>query len=197
MAVTGAIVLNGRRMAIESGATESGSTANRAWLDHEWSEAILHPEAVGWDWIGMNLQDGRALTAFRLRRRDGSTLWSGGSLRTPGQPARIFTFPEVRFTPGRTWQSPASGARYPVEWTVDTPAGRFQVRARLDAQELDSRGSTGARNRSKAVPWDEGMPTARPATMVKMDSTISGNRKNISRPLTRCRMDTQPAAGKR
>ena len=36
------------------------------------------------------------------------------------------------------------------------------------------RGSTGARNRSKAVPWDEGMPTARPATMVRMDSTISG-----------------------
>ena len=134
-------------LAVEGSLRLHGQTLNvqgRAWLDHEWSESIMHPEAVGWDWIGMNLQDGRALTAFRLRRRDGSTLWSGGSLRTPGQPARIFTFPEVRFTPGRTWLSPASGARYPVEWTVDTPAGRFQVRARLDAQELDSRGSTGS-----------------------------------------------------
>ena len=34
-----------------------------------------HPDAVGWDWIGMNLHDGGALTAFRLRRADGSTLW--------------------------------------------------------------------------------------------------------------------------
>jgi predicted secreted hydrolase len=134
LAVDGSLRLHGQTLNVQG----------RAWLDHEWSESIMHPEAVGWDWIGMNLQDGRALTAFRLRRRDGSTLWSGGSLRTPGQPARIFTFPEVRFTPGRTWQSPASGARYPVEWTVDTPAGRFQVRARLDAQELDSRGSTGS-----------------------------------------------------
>ena len=134
LAVAGSLRLHGQTLNVQG----------RAWLDHEWSESIMHPEAVGWDWIGMNLQDGRALTAFRLRRQDGSTLWSGGSLRTPGQPARIFTFPEVRFTPGRTWLSPASGARYPVEWTVDTPAGRFQVRARLDAQELDSRGSTGS-----------------------------------------------------
>ena len=92
LAVAGSLRLHGQTLNVQ------GS----AWLDHEWSESIMHPEAVGWDWIGMNLQDGRALTAFRLRRRDGSTLWSGGSLRTPGQPARIFTFPEVRFTPGQT-----------------------------------------------------------------------------------------------
>jgi predicted secreted hydrolase len=53
-----------------------------AWLDHEWSEALMHPEAVGWDWIGMNLDDGSALTAFHLRRKDGSALWGGGSFRT-------------------------------------------------------------------------------------------------------------------
>lgn len=134
LAVTGSLRLHGQTLTVQG----------QAWLDHEWSESLMHPEAVGWDWIGMNLQGGAALTAFRLRRRDGSTLWSGGSWRAPGQAARIFGHPEVRFTPGRTWLSPASGARYPVEWTVDTPAGRFQVRARLDAQELDSRGSTGS-----------------------------------------------------
>ena len=44
------------------------SVTGQAWLDHEWSEAILHPEAVGWDWIGMNLANGDSLTAFELRR---------------------------------------------------------------------------------------------------------------------------------
>ena len=48
------------------------------------------------------------------------------------------------FTPGRRWSSPLTGARYPVQWWVETPAGRFEVRALLDAQELDSRRSTGA-----------------------------------------------------
>jgi len=120
------------------------SVQGQAWLDHEWSESVLDAEAVGWDWIGMNLAGGGALTAFRLRRADGSTLWSGGSHRAPGQAPRAFANGEVRFTPVRSWTSPATGTRYPVEWTIDTPTGRHTVRALLDAQELDSRGSTGS-----------------------------------------------------
>ncbi len=118
--------------------------AGRAWLDHEWSEALLHPDAVGWDWIGMNLDDGAALTAFQLRRADGSALWAGGSLRPAGGAARSFGPDEVRFTPQRRWRSPATNADYPVAWRVDSPAGSHLVQARLDAQELDSRGSSGA-----------------------------------------------------
>ena len=115
----------------------------RAWLDHEWSDTLMHPEAVGWDWIGMNLDDGSALTAFRLRRADGSALWAGGSFRTADGRLQVFEADAVRFDPGRLWLSPASGARYPLQWAVHTPAGRFEVQALLDAQELDSRGSTG------------------------------------------------------
>ena len=117
---------------------------NRAWLDHEASQALMHPQAVGWDWMGMNLHDGSALTAFRLRRADGLALWAGGSLRLPGQAARIFAPEEVVFTPLRYWVSPLQGTRYPVQWRVATPAGTFEVRALLDNQELDSRASTGA-----------------------------------------------------
>lgn len=116
----------------------------RAWMDHEWSDEYLAPGAVGWDWIGFNLFDGSALTAFVLRRSDGSALWAGGSFRAAGGAAQAFEADAVRFTPGRRWRSPASNADYPVQWEVQTPAGRFQVRALLDAQELDSRGNTGA-----------------------------------------------------
>jgi predicted secreted hydrolase len=114
-----------------------------AWLDHEWSESLLDREAVGWDWIGMNLHDGGALMAFRLRRRDGSTLWAGGTWRAPGQTPRSFSAAEVHFTPGRTWTSPASGARYPVSWTIALGDTHLRVQARMDHQELDSRQSTG------------------------------------------------------
>jgi predicted secreted hydrolase len=103
----------------------------------------MDPQAVGWDWIGMNLDDGGALTAFRLRRADGTALWAGGSHRPRGGTVRDFGPDEVTFTPGRRWSSAASRATYPVEWTVATPAGRFGVHALLDAQELDSRASTG------------------------------------------------------
>jgi predicted secreted hydrolase len=134
LGVQGTLTLDGQALPVHG----------RAWLDHEWSQTLLHPEAVGWDWLGMNLDDGAALTAFRLRRADGSALHAGGSLRTADGRLRNFDAAEVRFTPLRHWQSPASQARYPVAWTVETPAGRHQVAALLDAQELDSRASTGA-----------------------------------------------------
>ena len=120
--------------------------AGRGWLDQEWSDQILHPDAVGWDWIGMNLFDGSALTAFELRRADGSTLWAGGSFRSGAQGAasRSFEPGEVQWTPGRIWRSPVTRANYPVQWAVRTPAGTFTVRSLADAQELDGRGSTGA-----------------------------------------------------
>ena len=135
--MAGQLGLNGRRFEV----------TGTAWLDHEWSEALLHPEAVGWDWLGMNLDDGSALTAFRLRDKSGGTLWSGGSFRSGAamsRPPRVFSHGEMAFEPLRRWKSPASQASYPVEWSVQTPVGRFKVKALLDDQELDSRNSTGA-----------------------------------------------------
>ena len=114
-----------------------------AWLDHEWSEQLLHPDAVGWDWIGMNLFDGSALTAFRLRRADGTALWAGGSLRRDGL-LHVFGPGDVTFTPGRRWRSAATRGDYPVQWRVATPAGPWSVRALLDAQELAGHGTYGA-----------------------------------------------------
>ena len=123
----------------------------KAWLDHEWSEEILHTSATGWDWIGMNLDDGSALTAFRLRDKDGNAVWDGGSFRSAQSPGKtsgedLYTFSrgELIFKPTRTWKSPLTQTTYPVEWIVRTPADFYTVRAVIDNQELDSRQSTGS-----------------------------------------------------
>jgi len=115
----------------------------RAWLDHEWSDAPLPAGAVGWDWIGINLDDGAALTAFRLRAPGGGALWAGGSYRARGGPVRAFGADEVRFEPLAWWTSAATRVRYPVAWRVETPAGAFEIHAVVPAQELDARASTG------------------------------------------------------
>ena len=115
-----------------------------AWLDHEWSQEILAPGAVGWDWIGMNLLDGSALTAFRLRDKNGGAVWDGGSFRSANGSLYVFSRGEVIFKPTRYWKSPLSQTTYPVEWVVRTPADFYTVRAVIDNQELDSRQSTGA-----------------------------------------------------
>ena len=134
LATRGRLTLGGRSFKVQG----------TAWLDHEWSESLLHPDAVGWDWIGMNLFDGAALTAFRLRRKDGSALWYGGSLRDADGRLRSFGPDDLRFEALDRWTSPRTRAVYPTRWLIRTQAGDFTVRALLDDQELDGNGSTGA-----------------------------------------------------
>lgn len=122
---------------------QSQPVHGKAWLDHEWSNHLLGNDAVGWDWTGINLVDGGALTVFRLRRADASVYWAGGSYRAPGQAVRVFLPSDVRMTAGRVWVSPRTGGRYPVAWRINTPAGAFELRSLLDDQELDARSSTG------------------------------------------------------
>ena len=133
---TGSIRLQGREHRLEAGST--------AWLDHEWSQEVLAAQAVGWDWIGMNLLDGSALTAFQVRDAQGQALWAGGSFRSASGTRTVFSPQDVRFTPQRTWHSPASQGTYPVQWQVQTPSGRYTLQAVLDNQELDGTSSTGA-----------------------------------------------------
>ena len=123
---------------------QSFDVAGTAWLDHEWSDELLHPSATGWDWIGMNLLDGSALTAFRLRDKDGGAVWDGGSFRSAAGELFVFSRGEVIFKPTRWWRSPISQTNYPVEWIVRTPADFYTVKAVIDNQELDSRQSTGS-----------------------------------------------------
>ena len=134
LAVNGALRLQGQRFEV----------TGKAWLDHEWSEEYMHPDAAGWDWIGMNLDDGSALMAFRMRRKDGTAVWDGGSFRSAQGSLYTFSPGETVFSPQRRWTSPLSQASYPVEWIVRTPADFYTVKAVIDNQELDSRGSTGA-----------------------------------------------------
>jgi predicted secreted hydrolase len=52
-----------------SGSVDGKPVKGVAWFDHEWSTTVLDPSAAGWDWTGINLDDGSALVAFRIRRR--------------------------------------------------------------------------------------------------------------------------------
>jgi predicted secreted hydrolase len=135
LAASGSVTRGGRRVPVR------GS----AWLDREWSSAPLPPEAVGWDWAGINLDGGGALMAFQVRGKDGRALYAGGTLRRPDGSRLALGPGEVRFVPRRRWRSPATGAVYPVEadFVVRLPEGerRFALKPLFDAQELDGRGA--------------------------------------------------------
>ena len=131
-----------------------------AWLDHEWSSAYLAPEARGWDWIGINFDDGGALMAFRIRDREGRSFWAGGAFRDPKGRRVVFRRDEVRFEPIRTWRSPRTNFDYPVGMRV--VAGEFDLvlEPLFDDQEEDARASVGT------VYWEGAVRARRGDTLV-------------------------------
>ncbi len=121
------------------------AVTGEAWLDREWSSDYLAPDAQGWDWTGLNLDDGSALMAFRIRRKGGGTLWAGGSLRRPNGTTIVFAPHDVAFRTLATWQSTATGATYPVSQElrvrIDGRIERWRLTPMFAAQELDTRRS--------------------------------------------------------
>ena len=115
----------------------------RAWLDHEWSSAIMAEQAVGWDWTGLNFDDGSALMAFRMRDGNGAPWWSGGSLQDAAGRVRIVAPGEVAFEPLRRWRSPRTGIEWPVAMRIRVADRSFDLMPLFEDQELDSRGSVG------------------------------------------------------
>jgi len=112
------------------------------WLDHEWSSEALAPEAVGWDWTGLNLNDGGSLMAFRMRERAGRTYWAGGTRRMADGAVHRFESSEIRFTAQRTWRSPRTGFEYPVSMVLNAGGIEYVLQPLMEDQELDSRAST-------------------------------------------------------
>ena len=114
-----------------------------AWLDHEWSSEILPADAQGWDWVSVNLADGGALMAFRMRSVGGGTLWAGGSVRDRLGKLAVLGPEDVVFEPQRIWRSPRTGADYPVSMRLRAGRHDLVIEPLMDDQELDSSASTG------------------------------------------------------
>lgn len=130
------------------------AASGQAWFDHEWSSEFLASNAVGWDWIGINLDDGAALMAFRIRMQDGTQYWAGATHRSRSGRRRTYSPDEIAWTPVRTWRSPRTGADYPVALRVRIDNDAIDIEPLFDDQENDARITTGA------VYW-EGAVTAK------------------------------------
>ncbi len=135
------------QLKVEGSVTLAGRTSavtGKAWLDHEWSSELLPQGAQGWDWIGINLHDGSALMAFRMRGEKDPALWSAASYRPENGATQTFPHDEVDFLPFRHWRSPRTAINYPIAWRLRVGTRHFELQALMPDQELDSRRSTGA-----------------------------------------------------
>jgi predicted secreted hydrolase len=114
------------------------AVSGHSWFDREWSSSALGPDQAGWDWFALQLDDGRDLMFYRLRRHDGrGDRFSQGVLVERDGETRRLSNDEVELEPTRFWRTD-DGARYPVAWRLEIPALQIALRvnAAFDAQEM-------------------------------------------------------------
>jgi predicted secreted hydrolase len=129
MPARGVVRLGGERLDV----------SGEAWMDREWSTSALGQSVEGWDWFALQLDDGRELMFYLLRRRDGTIdSFSAGTLVAADGATRMLAPADVRVETLAHWISPRSRVRYPARWRLTVPSAglRLEVTPRLADQEL-------------------------------------------------------------
>ncbi len=119
------------------------AVSGTGWLDHEWSTELLDSQASGWDWVGLNFDDGSALMAFQMRARSGDPLYTTARRIIVEEGMRQESNHTATFSALRYWESSRTDGRYPVSLRLQAGDLDLTIVPLFDDQELDSRGSTG------------------------------------------------------
>ena len=123
------------RLAIDGIMERNGAVepvSGSAWMDHQWGDFSVAP--VGWDWAGIQLDDGSELMVSVVwNTADGTPvitygtyvpasptgIASAGTASTNGAAASIHLPSEqIQWSSTGNWTSPATGVEYPQGWTV-------------------------------------------------------------------------------
>ncbi len=121
-------------------AGQTFAVSGLSWMDREWSTSALEAGQVGWDWFSLQLDDGREVMFYRLRRQDGtSDPHSSGTLVMADGQARHLALADVRLDVLDYWQSPLDGTRYPSRWQLAIPGEglELEIVPSMPDQELD------------------------------------------------------------
>jgi predicted secreted hydrolase len=115
---SGTLTYGGEQLAVEG----------LSWMDHEFGSDELQSDQVGWDWFSIQLDDGRELMLYRLRRKDGTvTPESSGSVIERDGRVRYVPLEAFAVEPTGTWTSPHTNGRYPSGWRVRLPGDRIDL----------------------------------------------------------------------
>jgi predicted secreted hydrolase len=136
LATSGRVMIEGREYRVRG----------VSWLDHEWMTSVMDAVTQGWDWIGLNFDDGGALMSLQMRNVQGRKLWAFGTHRGRAEGEllqRVYAPAEIEWTPLRQWRSARTGVDYPIEWKISVGGRTIALKPLMADQENDARGSTG------------------------------------------------------
>ncbi len=129
-----------------SGTYNGEKVGGIAWLDHQWGGSDIGTDgsasfAPRWDWMSMNLEDGRDIMIYRVRNAKGGISDKFASISYPDGTTKEER--NIEMTPWDWWVSP-SGGKYPTRWYLKLEDGTvLNVKPVVDAQEVEARATAG------------------------------------------------------
>jgi predicted secreted hydrolase len=120
------------RLTTRGSITVAGRTlpvSGASWMDHEFFTGALAPGLMGWDWFGLQFDDGREVMLYLLRRQDGSVdPASSGTLIDPQGGTRHLKLADFKVKATGAWTSPHTGTKYPAGWDIAIPGAGYHLR---------------------------------------------------------------------
>ncbi len=103
------------------------AVTGEAWMDHQWGDFTLQGGG-GWDWYGLQLNDGTDVMVSIVRDGGGGVVLAYGTLVSPAGeqthvPGDAFSIRSLD-----RWTSPVTGAVYPMGWHLKVPAKGLDLR---------------------------------------------------------------------
>jgi predicted secreted hydrolase len=130
-------------------ADKTYTVTGSSWMDHEIASNQLDPSYTGWDWIAIQLGDGWEVKAYLLRQADGSPSPYSALIWIDPEGKLTYRGPEsFTWDKSRQWQSPVTGAAYPIAPVIKTThpstgeQATFRFSPILQDQELALPGTT-------------------------------------------------------
>ncbi len=120
------------------------AVTGRAWMDHQWGGyfGLLiggkgerhHP--LGWDWFGINLDDGTDLLVQVVRHvNKPQPLQRNAYIFNNGFITRLND--NVDLHPLEYWRSPRTAQRYPVGWRIEIPGAEMKLEFSPHAEDQE------------------------------------------------------------
>ncbi len=98
------------------------TVTGQSWMDHEISSSQLGADQIGWDWASIQLDDGRELMIYLLRKADGTfSQWSRLYWINEDSKTSALESHQFQWKPTKEWTSPETGATYPTHIQLTVP----------------------------------------------------------------------------
>lgn len=130
---------------VDTGAGPERITGGQGWFDHQWGNSWV-AQNNGWDWWGVQLDDGTDILFFRQRNLGtGKVFFPLATFMD--KDGRQSVTRKIVFQPDlhSLWKSAKTGVRYPLAWTVTFPEKNLtlHITAAVRDQEMPILGPGG------------------------------------------------------